>query len=332
MEANKALDPSGMIDHPAFDPNAIITTEPINELYQIVRLLILVRETGCCFTAHSGVGKTRALIKIQQALREQLPEIVVIRHNTWNQQVSSIRAFYKHFLTAVGHPELRGETFDLRHRLICRLIDMARSSRAPIVVLLIDEANAMRLEDFLFLKDVYNELDKEGVQLITVMMGQDPDFAEVLGILRSRKRLDLISRFARRVVPFRTCSTQKDIRFLLSHYDTARHPNESGPTWTQHFLPHAWENGFRLGDQASNFLRALEQCAPPGRRASGLPSRQLFTVVRRFLIEQMFQDAPGRIIDPSAWDSPMSYAMVSDALSILKTEETRAGDRGDDGV
>lgn len=123
------------IDHPAFNRNTVLLTEPIKELYQIVRHILLVRESGCCFTAQSGVGKTRALVLLEHLLRDRMPELVVIRHNSWNQQVSSIRAFFKHFLTAVGHPELRGETFDLRHRLVRRLIDLSSISvtvcRAP---------------------------------------------------------------------------------------------------------------------------------------------------------------------------------------------------------
>jgi hypothetical protein len=109
---------SGLIDHPVFRSGTVILTEPINELYQMVRQLVFVRETGCCFTAHSGVGKTRALMMLEHLVRRRMPEVLVIPHNTWNHQVASIRAFYKHFLTAIGHPDLRGETFDLRHRLI----------------------------------------------------------------------------------------------------------------------------------------------------------------------------------------------------------------------
>lgn len=209
------------IDHPAFKLNTVLVTEPIKELYQITRHILLVRESSCCFTGQSGVGKTRALILLEHMLHERMPELVVIRHNSWNQQVPSIRAFFKHFLTAVGHPELRGETFDLRHRLVCRLIDLARTYQSPFVVLLIDEANAMKLEDFLFLKDIYNDLDDENVQLVTIMMGQDPDFSDVIAMLREKGRSDLISRFARRRQSFRPFSKIDDVAGIFKQYDTA---------------------------------------------------------------------------------------------------------------
>ena len=70
------------IDHPAFNRNTVLLTEPIKELYQIVRHILLVRESGCCFTAQSGVGKTRALVLLEHLLRDRMPELVVIRHNS----------------------------------------------------------------------------------------------------------------------------------------------------------------------------------------------------------------------------------------------------------
>lgn len=314
---------SGLIDHPAFSLNTVLLTEPISELYQMVRQLVFVRETGCCFTAHSGVGKTRALMMVEHLVRQRMPELLVIRHNTWNQQVASIRAFYKHFLTAIGHPDLRGETFDLRHRLIRRLVDMARANKSPIVLLLIDEANAMRLDDFLFLKDVYNELDKDGIQLITVMMGQEPDFGNVLALLRDRGRLDLISRFARRKMVFRACSTEKDFRGLFRHFDTSIYPLDSGATWVQHFLPKAWNNGFRLADQVAIFLQAVDRCASPTSRAIGIPARQLFTVIRRYLLEQMYRERSGQRPVDTPWDDALTYALLDDALDTINLEEKR---------
>ena len=312
-----------LIDHPVFRSGTVIPTEPINELYQMVRQLVFVRETGCCFTAHSGVGKTRALMMLEHLVRRRMPEVLVIPHNTWNHQVVSIRAFYKHFLAAIGHPDLRGETFDLRHRLIRRLVDMARANKSPVVLLLIDEANAMRIDDFLFLKDVYNELDKDGIQLITVMMGQEPDFGDVLALLRERGRLDLISRFARRKMIFRAFSKEEDFRGLFRHFDTSIYPMEGGLTWVQHFMPAAWEKGFRLADQVGTFLDAVDRCATPASRSVGIPGRQLFIAIRRYLLEQMFREQSKKAFAELGWDDSLAYAMLDDAIDTINQEEKR---------
>jgi hypothetical protein len=311
------------IDHPAFNPNTVLVTDPIKELYQTVRHILMVRESGCCFTAQSGVGKTRALILLEHLLRERMPELVVIRHNSWNQQVPSIRAFFKHFLTAVGHPELRGETFDLRHRLVCRLIDLARNYQSPFVVLLIDEANAMRLEDFLFLKDIYNDLDRENVQLVTIMMGQDPDFSDVIARLREKGKSDLISRFARRRQAFRAFSCHDDVTGVFAQYDNTVWPAGSSQTWTQFFMPAAWEAGFRLQNETGAFFEAVKNCSDHYVQTVGFPARQFFTAVRRFLTVQYYHNAPSQLPQQEHWDEAVEFALLSDAMAEMKVEAKR---------
>jgi hypothetical protein len=311
------------VDHPAFNTNTVLVTEPIKELYQTVRHILMVRETGCCFTAHSGVGKTKALTLLEHILRERIPELVVITYNSWNQQVPSIRAFFKHFLTAVGHPELRGETFDLRHRLVCRLIDLARTYKSPFVVLLIDEASSMRLEDFLFLKDVYNDLDRDGVGLVTIMMGQDPDFSDVIANLRQRGRSDLVSRFARRRETFRALANKEDIAGIFRQYDSATWPAGSAQTWTQFFMPHAWDAGFRLEEQTPLFFDAVKTCSSQSTHKLGFPARQFFTALRRFLTVQQYNDAPAAVPGAGAWEEALEFALFADAVSEMKNETKR---------
>ena len=311
------------IDHPAFDPQTVLITAPIAELYQTVRHILLVRETGCCFTAPSGAGKTRALILLEHLLRERMPALIVIRHTTWNHQVPSIRAFFKHFLTAVGHPELRGETFDLRHRLVRRLIDLARTSQLPFIVLLIDEANAMRLEDFLFLKDIYNDLDREGIGLVTVMMGQDPDFSDVVANLRDKGKSDLISRFARRRQQFRAYSKVEDVASVFRQYDSAIWPPGSSQTWTQFFMPEAWDAGFRLADQAAPFMEAVKSCSDQSLSKIGFPARQFFAAVREYLAKQQYSDGPGEFPSPDAWGEAVEFALLADAMNDMKSETKR---------
>jgi hypothetical protein len=311
------------IDHPAFSIQTVLLTEPIKELYQMVRRVLLVRETGCCFTAPSGVGKTRAFMMLQHVLRERMPNLVVVGHAGWNHQVPSIRAFFKHFLTAVDHPELRGETFDLRRRLVCRLIDLARTHQSPFVLLLIDEAGTLRIEDFLFLKDIYNDLDREGVGLITIMIGQDPDFSDRIAELRERGRTDLVSRFARRREVLRALSTSKDVAGIFRQYDTTVWPQGSGQTWTKFFLPEASAAGFTLESQTPIFFDALRTCVGQPLPRAGFPARQFFTAVRYFLTTQQHEDAPGRLPPSEAWQDAIEFALLEEAVNDLKTEAKR---------
>ncbi|HEX7647781.1 MAG TPA: ATP-binding protein, partial [Noviherbaspirillum sp.] len=170
--------------HPLFDHSVLLPTNAIEDVYRIVKRVVMLRETGCVFTGQSGVGKTDALARIRLMLQADFPGLCTFTHDAHNHEIASIRAFFKHFLTTVGQNEKKGETYDLRSRLIRLLVDESRISGMNLIVMFIDEANAMLLSDFLFLKDVYNDLSREGVQLITVLMGQDPDLKKVINDLR----------------------------------------------------------------------------------------------------------------------------------------------------
>ena len=309
------------LDHPLFTSKVLLSTPPIEELYRIVKRIVVLRETGCCLTARSGVGKTSALAMVEVMLKMQIPKLVVFRHDTHNQQIPSIRAFFKHFLATVGHMDTRGETYDLRARLVNCLIDDARISGRNMILLLVDEAQAMSVQDFNFLKDVYNDLDKEGVQLISVLMGQEPDFTAAINRLKHAARLDLIGRFAMRKIPFRPYQDLADIAKVLKGIDMEIFPEGSSVTWTAFFFPVAFSNGFRLESQAKAFLDAIEAIVPQGSRRPGFPARQTFLAIRTFMLDNAGHDAPKLQLPPNAWKEAVQYAQLKEAAAITNGQQ-----------
>lgn len=314
--------------HPLLSGKVVLPTPPISELYLAIKRIVLLREPGCCFTAKSGVGKSYALAMIDSSLRKEYPEMPVFRHVTQNHQVPSIRAFFKHFLRTIKHHERRGETIDLRERLVNRLIDEGKSSGYDLVVLLIDEAQEMALQDFKFLKDIGNELDKEGVQLVAIMMGQEPEFGEVIIKLREEGRLDLVSRFCMRNRDFRGLRTLEDFSEVLRKIDEAEFPLGSGYKWPQYFLPEAWKAGLRLEAQAGNLLAALEQAAGANSTEKGFPARQLFLAIRALMVDHAAKDSGSLQFDSKAWPAAAEYALIEDAMIIAaSTERKKHGKR-----
>lgn len=303
--------------HPLFTARVLLPTVPIEELYAVIKRVVVLRETGCCLTARSGVGKTSALEMVEVMLKAQMRNLVVVRHDTHNQQIPSIRAFFKHFLATVGHFEKRGETYDLRERLVNCLVDDARISGRNMILLLIDEAQAMSVQDFNFLKDVYNDLDKQGVQLITVLMGQEPDFTAVINKLKLSGRLDLIGRFAMRIVPFRAYRDLADLAKIMRGVDTAFFPDDSKLTWTEFFFPLAFKGGFRLENEAQRLLDAIEAISPRSSRKATFPARQTFLAIRAFMLDNACHDGTDLQLPAEAWKVAVKYAQLKEAMSIM---------------
>lgn len=307
---------AGVLAHPLFSGSVSIITPPVREMYLEVKRVIALRELGCTFAGPSGAGKTYAISMMTAMLRSDFPRLCFLRYTAGNQQIPSIRAFYKGFLHSVGHMELNGETWDLRNRLVRSMASDARKAGMNIVLLFIDEANAMTLQDFLFLKDVYNDLEREDVQLITVMLGQSPDLDAVLENLEREGRLDLISRFAMRRLQMRPYNNVKDIDVVFQHIDEIRW---GGHTWTEYFLPVAYAAKFRLRDQAGNAFAALRRAATSGPRGERVqfPARQFFLMVRSFMLDASADDADGLDDLEGRWDRAVLEARLKDAMHLI---------------
>jgi hypothetical protein len=314
-------------EHPFLTKGVVLPTKPIGELTGALRRAVILREQGCCFTSTSGYGKSYGLKLAESQLRMMFPDAPIYRHIIDNQQVPSIRAFFKHFLLTVGEVNIKGETYDLRVRLEHRLIDKGLGTRMKLVILLIDEAQEMALQDFQFLKDVGNHLDDAGVQLVVIMMGQDPDFSTAVDKLRAAGRLDLVSRFALRRLKFRGLSTEDDFEALLKQLDTLIYPPGSRCTWTQAFVPNAWERGFRLAGETESLMRALQAALPNHSFKLGVSARQLFLAIRRYLLDYGDRDRVNAVLPSNLWETAVKYALIEDAAEISALEKRRVHGR-----
>lgn len=306
------------LHHPLFTGRVLLPTPSIEELFKVIKRAVVLRDTGCCFSARSGVGKTSALEMVEAMIHVQMPKLPILQHDAHNYQIPSIRAFFKHFLATVGHNEKRGETYDLRERLVNCLIDDARISGMNMILLFIDEAQAMAAQDFDFLKDVYNDLNKECVQLITILMGQEPDLSTVITKLKSAGRLDLIGRFAMRMMPFRAYNNISDLTEILKGIDDAVFPDESGMSWTGFFFPEAYRCGFKLKNEAQRFMAALAIASPEGKSdVFDFPARQTFLAIRTFVIDNTPFDGPNMRLPDNAWKDAVDSAKLKEAMLLL---------------
>lgn len=296
-----------VMDHPLFEHSVILGTPPIEDVFRVVKRVVLLRENGCVFTGESGIGKTDAIERVKAMLLKEFPRLCIFTHDAHNQQISSIRAFFKHFLNTVGQKEQKGETYDLRTRLVRIFVDDARISGMKLVVIFIDEANAMHLNDFLFLKDVYNDLSKEGIQLLTVLMGQAPDMEKVIDDLRMEGRNDLVGRFAMRVHHMRGFSSVEDIQKIFRSMDQRN--------WIEFFLPMACKSGFRLENEAKNFFEAIAlDVSGSASSQVTFPARQTFLAIRAFLLDAAAFDDKNIKLPANAWREAVAYAQLEDAI------------------
>ncbi len=320
FDPQRFIDPQARRDvlsvHPVFKSSTVLPTLPIKKMVSVAKRAIFLQQRGICFGAESGAGKTTSLLGMKQAMEYEFPGLAVYHHDTQNQQVPSIRAFFQHFLDSVGHPELRGETYMLRTRLRNVLVDSGRRSGMNVVMLLIDEAQAMNEVDFKFLKDISNALNKGDVALVTILAGQEPQFSRVREKLISDGHLDLVGRFLMRKIPFAGYTTKEDVESILANMDKQEYPPGSGWTWTQFFFPKAWQTGFRLKDQIDALFEALANLPQAEQGNVRFPARQVYQAVHGLLIDYAGHDAPNMVLPAGAWKKVVTDAQVENALNF----------------
>ncbi|OWW18073.1 ATP-binding protein [Noviherbaspirillum denitrificans] len=303
--------------HPLFGIDHFLITPPIKEAYQVISRAIALRDSGVCFLGPSGMGKTTTLSAVARMLRTKYSWLNIYEHDTKNQQIPSIRAFFKSYLHTVNHTKLSGETFDLRLRLTNTIVDNARQSGHAVAVLFVDEAQAMSTMDFLFLKDVSNSLARSGICLVTVLTGQSPDFDGVIRNLVGEGRLDVVARFALRRFQLRGYSELKDIEEILGAIDVAVFPEGSSITWTQFFFPLAFESGFRLINESANFLNAIKrEISAEGLR--GYPARPIFSALRTFVIDNAGHDRSDILFPSDSWTKSVQSSLLSRSVELAK--------------
>ncbi|TCG06570.1 hypothetical protein BZM27_25540 [Paraburkholderia steynii] len=189
-------------------------------------------------------------------LPRDLDNLACIHIIAQTNRVPSVRAFFKELLTALGHACRTGETSDLRDRVRRRLEEVALSTGNSVAVLWIDEAQAWTGEEFLFLRDVQNALREVGSELVVFLSGEKPYLYRSIQDVSTNRSRAIKRRFASTRVHLRGYG-KREVSDLFEQIDRVVWPEASGITWTQFFLPKAFEAGFRLKSETDACMAAL---------------------------------------------------------------------------
>jgi hypothetical protein len=313
-----------LMHHPLITGKTLIPTEPVAAFCRKVHTGVILRQQGLCFTAVSGTGKTSALHFVKDYLETQIPRLVVYSHSTQNVQVSSIRAFFKGFLNSINTDDLNGETPNLRKRVVKKIEDDAMASGHGMAVLLIDEAHVMKMNDFYFLKDTMNALDKVQIGLVTVLMAQSPEFDGVYNAMKEANKLDLFARFALYRTPFQSLRTFNDLKKIFEHIDNAEYSADFPVKWTEFFFPIAYSWGFRLADEAKKFFDIFVRLCSEWDVPVEFPARQAFYVLRAFLANTASFDSRDMVVPDEVWSNAIREGKMTEALAVSNQKPASA--------
>lgn len=247
--------------HPVEDGSYLIPTPPICELSAKVLGWIKSRAPGAMVYGPQRFGKTKAIQYICGDILDEFgDDFPVFSFKCRKYATATEPTFWGDILRDVGHTEAdSGTAWQKRLRLKSFIQDRVFAAKQKRAVFLVDEGQKLQYLQFEWLQDLYNDLDAEGISPIFILFGQK-QLLEMRSTFVNKGEMQIVGRFMVHSYVFRGLRSQKDIAQCLYGYDEgSEYPIGSGSSFTRHYFPKAFDNGWRLRNEAENIWNAFMQ-------------------------------------------------------------------------
>lgn len=313
--------------HPVERDTAILPTQAMEDFVNILRDWIDSRLTGGIVWGHQRVGKSQAIRYVMsngfQLLGAPIP---MTWFSAWDPTHSSLteNRFFGEVLDALGFATPRGGTAAIkRRRLIDLIADRVREADEYRFLLFIDEAQWLAEVQLRYLMDVHNQLKMKDIRLVCILVGQ-PELMSIRSELRNAKKNHLLGRFMSGTHHFQGVCSQSDLQRIAMAFDSqSEYPAGSGISYTQHYVPVAFESGWRLSAQVPLMWSTLDRVLEAERlpTCSEFPMQALMALIVWLLHVLGDEDGPSmQLTQPTLEEGIYRYALsqIVDHLAMVK--------------
>ncbi|MCE3602817.1 ATP-binding protein [Massilia sp. P8910] len=311
--------PVKMNEHPIATKKYIVPTPSIDELVARVKKIVRLRIPGGIIYALPRYGKTYGIRYVIYELRAEYPDAVCISFGCEKKKSPSEDAFFFNLLAAAGHRGAApGSVTKKRARLIERICELVDRSSHNWVVFFADEAQRLESLEYNWLHDVHNELERKGIRMITILVGQPQLLNRKSSFIQGRET-QIVLRFMLDEMRFDGIRSPEDIATCLGGYDIACYPEGTDWTFTRFYYPEAVANGMSLEHQAGPLWDAFLDA----HNAAGfgfdmeIPMQYFAHAVEIALEENSKHDCANFIFSRAMWDEAVkdcAYVAAQQAL------------------
>ena len=165
-----------------------------------------------------------------------------------------------------------------------------------------DEAQRYDENEYEWLRDVHDHLDRVQIRLFTFLVGQQ-ELLAVKTALQRAKRIQIVARLMVEELAFHGLRDVGEVATCLSGYDQTSFPRASDWSFTRFHLPQAVDAGYRLVDDAPLLWTAFEQLHHKHGLLGELeiPMESFARAVEIVLKDSELRDAPGYRPDAALW-------------------------------
>lgn len=242
--------------HPIYTGNYYIQTISIDTVFKEIVNWIDNRNPGGIIYGRARIGKTRAIHNLKVLLKNLYGEDLPVFIFNMSEHKPSEKFFFLELLKDIGHSFAKSSrtASELKTTLVYHLIACGKASIMSRVIIFIDEANFMSLDDYNYLVDVYNRLERAHVQLTVLLVGTEEIISTKTALMQLNKQ-QIIGRFMVRQYQFTGVRSAQDLQICMASYDFSEYPEDSGWSFTKYFFPEAFEEGERINTMAYDLFR-----------------------------------------------------------------------------
>ncbi|TCG00938.1 hypothetical protein BZM26_09175 [Paraburkholderia strydomiana] len=300
LQIPRPVDPSL---HPLVTGNYRLATPAIEAFYELVTRCLRYRIMGALIYGPSRVGKTRAIEYVRLLLARQYPKITTYHAQCEHKPRHAEGPFFANLLEAVGdHAPNAGTSSAKRSRLSLRIREAAARTGSNAVLLFCDEAQRYNENEYEWLRDVHDVLDRQQIKLFTFLVGQEELLAQKTALQIARKT-QIVARLMVDELAFYGIRNAHDIATCLNGYDQTAYPEGTPWSFTRFYVPEAFDAGYRLVSDAAllwqTFEAAHHKASLPG--SLEIPMESFARAVEIVLKESEIKDAPGYCPEPVVW-------------------------------
>ncbi len=312
----RRLPPSVAREHPVATGRYAIFTPAINAFVETLGRWLDNKVTGAYVYGPSRFGKTRAINWfLKELLEERLGGPVPL--HVWIRPFahSSAAEFYKSILNGFNHAyggtrAGPNERLAILREFLIASADLCSSAGA---VLVIDEAQGLSTQEWLWLQGLQNAMDREGYAL-SVFSVASHQMAYEFDLLSRTGNPHVAARFLVDQWRFPGVESVQELAFILDGYDEqSRWPKDDGCSYLAHFAPTDFARGKRLAHCADELWNAMVALLPIGFKGRpGFPMRHVAHAV---------EDALFRLARGSDWDAVTAQASWVQALTTHRLSD-----------
>jgi hypothetical protein len=242
--------------HPIDTGRYLIGTNEIVRLYEEVKQWIENRTPGAIIHGRPRLGKTRAINFLIHTLgREFGEDMPIFQISSRLYKNANEATFFEDILKDIGHGlPFSGRASIKRDRLLKFFIEKANMSKHHRIVLFIDDAQRLYEMHYGWLMDINNELDRVGISLTVLLVGQNELVHQRTAFLQAKKA-QIVGRFMVHEFGFTGVKSNKELKICLSAYDNkTEFPVGSGYSFSRYYFPDSFDSGLRLENYSSDLF------------------------------------------------------------------------------